>query len=250
MPGSPAFNARTFSRFAATATGERMTVDGTLNKTGFLLVCMIIPATWTWMQVMQASDSFGTSPAVAMAMVGGLICGLIFALATVFRPQWAPITAPLYAVSEGFVLGAVSSFFETRFQGIVLQAVGLTVGVLLTMLFLYRSRIIRVTDRLRTMIVAATAAIFFVYLGTFLLSLAHVQVPYIHDGGTLGIVVSLVVVGVAAMNLLLDFDFIEQGAASGAPAVMEWYGAFGLMVTLVWLYLRILRLLSMLNRRR
>jgi uncharacterized YccA/Bax inhibitor family protein len=250
MPGSPAFNARTFSRFAATTSGDRMTVEGTLNKTGFLLVCLIIPATWTWIQVMQANESFGASPTVSLALFGGLIGGLVFGLATAFRPTWAPLTAPLYAVCEGFLLGAISSVFETRYQGIVLQAVGLTIGVLLTMLFLYRTRIIRVTDRLRSMVVAATGAVVLMYLGTFLLSLAHVQVPYIHDGGTLGIVVSLVVVGIAAMNLLLDFDFIERGAEAGAPAFLEWYGAFGLMVTLVWLYLRILRLLGMLSRRR
>jgi uncharacterized YccA/Bax inhibitor family protein len=249
---SPAFNSRTFTRFAGQGeyAGARMTVDGTIHKTGFLLVCMIIPATWMWMQVMNATTRF--QPASALVgpwLIGGLIGGLIFALMTAFKPTWAPLTAPLYAVCEGFVLGGVSAVFESQLRGIVIQAVGLTIGVMLTMLFLYRSRIIRVTDRLRGMIVAATGAIFLMYLATFALSLAHVRVPYIHDGGTLGIVIALVVTGVAAMNLLLDFDFIERGAEAGAPAFMEWYGAFGLMVTLVWLYLRILRLLAMLRRR-
>lgn len=252
MPGSsPAFNARTFERYAGTAAGARMTVEGTINKTGFLLLCMVVPATWMWIQVMEAAGSFAAPPpAVGLGLIGGLIGGLVFALATAFKPTWAPVTAPLYAVCEGFLLGAISAQFEAQLRGIVIQAVALTIGVLLTMLFLYRSRIIRVTDRFRTMVVAATGAIFLVYLATFLLSLAGVRVPYIHDGGTVGIVISLVVIGVAAMNLMLDFDFIEQGAAGGAPAFLEWYGAFALMVTLVWLYLRILRLLAMLSRRR
>jgi uncharacterized YccA/Bax inhibitor family protein len=247
---SPAFNERTFTRYAGYA-GERMTVDGTIHKTGFLMVCMIIPATWMWMQVMNATTSFSpASAAVGPWLIGGLVGGLIFALVTAFKPTWAPFTAPLYAFCQGFVLGGVSAVFEAQLRGIVIQAVALTIGVMVTMLFLYRSRIIKVTDRLRGMIVAATAAIALVYLGTFVLSLAHVRIPYIHDGGTLGIIIALVVAGVAAMNLLLDFDFIERGAEAGAPAFMEWYGAFGLMVTLIWLYLRILRLLAMLSRRR
>jgi len=247
---SPALNSRTFERYAGYA-GARMTVEGTINKTGFLLLCMVVPATWMWIQVMQGAGSFDTpSPAVGLGLIGGLIGGLVFALVTVFKPTWAPVTAPLYAICEGFLLGAISAQFEAQMRGIVIQAVALTIGVLLTMLFIYRSRIIRVTDRFRTMVVAATGAIVLVYLGTFLLSLFGVHLPYIHDGGTLGIVFSLVVIGVAALNLMLDFDFIEQGAAGGAPAFLEWYGAFGLMVTLVWLYLRILHLLAQLNRRR
>jgi len=248
---SPALNSRTFERYAGYATGARMTVEGTINKTGFLLLCMVVPATWMWIQVMEGTGSFaGPSPAVGLGLIGGLIGGLVFALVTAFKPTWAPVTAPAYAICEGFLLGAISAQFEAQLRGIVIQAVALTIGVLMTMLVLYRSRIIRVTDRFRMMVISATGAIFLVYLGTFVLGMFGVNLPYIHDGGTLGIVFSLVVIGVAALNLALDFDFIEQGAANGAPAFLEWYGAFGLMVTLVWLYLRILRLLAMLSRRR
>ncbi|HKP75291.1 MAG TPA: Bax inhibitor-1/YccA family protein [Longimicrobiaceae bacterium] len=247
---SPALNSRTFTRYAGYA-GARMTVEGTINKTGFLLLCMVVPATWMWIQVMQGVGSYaGTSPVVGLGLIGGLIGGLVFALVTVFKPTWAPVTAPLYAICEGFVLGAISAQFEAQLRGIVIQAVALTIGVLLTMLVLYRTGVIRVTERFRMMVVAATGAVFLVYLGTFVLGIFGVHMPYIHDGGTLGIVFSLVVIGIAAMNLALDFDFIEQGAADGAPAFLEWYGAFGLMVTLVWLYLRILHLLAQLNRRR
>jgi uncharacterized YccA/Bax inhibitor family protein len=170
------------------------------------------------------------------------------AILTVFKPAWARITAPIYALIEGVVLGAISHLYEIRWDGIVLQAVGLTIGVFAVMLFIFSTRIIRVTNRLRTGIIAATGAVFLVYLVNIIMNLFGADLPFIHDGGAFSILFSLAVVGIAAFNLLLDFDMVEQGVARQWPKHMEWYGAFGLLVTLVWLYLEMLRLLGNLRR--
>jgi uncharacterized YccA/Bax inhibitor family protein len=248
--GNPVLRDKTFG--GPLAEGERMTMDGMIGKTGILFVLLLIAAAWTWSRFNAALTAGG--PQAAMAAVspfiwGGLIVGFVLALVTVFRSQWSGVTAPLYAMAEGFALGGVSAFFELRFQGIVLQAVGLTIGVLAIMLVLYRARLIRVTDKFRMGVVAATGAIALVYLVDLgLRAFSSISIPFIHEGGAMGIGFSLLVVGLAALNLTLDFDAIERGVAAGAPKVMEWYGAFSLMVTLVWLYLEMLRLLSKTRR--
>jgi uncharacterized YccA/Bax inhibitor family protein len=186
-----------------------------------------------------------------MPLVGlGLVGGFVLALVTVFKKSWAKVTAPLYAACEGLVLGGVSAIYEARYQGIVLQAVGLTLGTLAVLLVAYKTRAIRATERFKTGVIAATGAIVLVYLVSWILRMFGVDIGFFHSTGWIGIGISLVIVGVAALNLILDFDLIEQGAKQGAPKYMEWYGGFGVLVTLVWLYLEILRLLALLNNRR
>ena len=169
-------------------------------------------------------------------------------VSSIFLKQYSAVTAPIYALLEGLAIGGISSVYEARYPGVVIQATGLTFGTMACLLLAYRSGMIRVTDKFRLGIVAATGAIALLYIVDIVLSLFHMPIGFIHQGGTLGIVFSAVVVTVAALNLVLDFDFIQRGVAYGAPKYMEWYAAFGLMVTLVWLYLEILRLLSKLRR--
>jgi uncharacterized YccA/Bax inhibitor family protein len=234
------------------AEGDRMTLNGTVAKTGLLLLLAVVTGGWTWQRfdtVVAAGDVAAALAAISPFMWGGLIVGFVLALASTFARQWSGITAPLYAIAEGFALGGISAFMELRYHGIVLQAVMLTAGVLAVMLVLYRTRVIKVTDRFRTGVVAATGAIALLYLVDLgLRAFTSIQVPFIHESGLLGIGFSLLVVGLAAFNLALDFDLIERGTQEGAPKYMEWYGAFALMVTLVWLYLEILRLLSKARR--
>ncbi|MBF0123207.1 MAG: Bax inhibitor-1/YccA family protein, partial [Candidatus Omnitrophica bacterium] len=177
------------------------------------------------------------------------IGGIIFALITIFKKEWSMYTAPVYAVCEGLVLGGLSAIFEMQFPGIVMQAVALTFGTLFCLLMAYKSGLIRVTDKFRLGVVAATGAIALVYLVSWILGFFHVSVPFIQGNSIWSIGFSLVVVGIASMNLVLDFDMIDRGAEAGAPKYMEWYCAFGLMVTLIWLYMEILRLLSKLRSR-
>lgn len=243
---NPALSDRVFRDATAGAFGDRMTVDGTVNKTGLLLICTVLTAAWTWHLFMQSRN-----PAdVALPMMAGLIGGLVFAFATIFKNNWAPVTAPIYALLEGLVLGGASAMFEVRFPGIAIQAVSVTFGTLVVMLLLYRSHIIPVTQKFRLGVVAATGGIFVVYLITWVLGFFGLHFGQsLYGAGTIGIGFSVFVVVIAALNLVLDFDFIEHGAAMGAPKYMEWYGAFGLMVTLIWLYFEILRLLSKLKER-
>jgi uncharacterized YccA/Bax inhibitor family protein len=217
-----------------------MTVRGAVEKTAILFLCLLATAGFTWFKFLQA----GTPEAVAPWMMGGAIGGLVVAILTVFNKQWAPVTAPLYAALEGLFIGGISSLMEAQFPGIVIQAAGATFAVMAVMLFLYESQWIVVTQKLRLGIVAATGGIALFYLVSFVLSLFGVPMTILWSSGPFGILFSLVVVGIAALNLVLDFDVIEQGARAGAPKYMEWYCAFGLMVTLVWLYLEILRLLA------
>jgi uncharacterized YccA/Bax inhibitor family protein len=189
------------------------------------------------------------APGAMIYAIGGAIGGLVLALVTVFKKEWSPVTAPMYALVEGFFLGAISAVFEARFPGIVFQAVLLTFGTLFALLVAYRSGLIKVTENFKLGVVAATGGIALLYLASFVLSFFNINVPVIHEASWLGIAFSLFVVVVAALNLVLDFDFIENGAAARAPKYMEWYGAFGLMVTLVWLYVEFLRLLSKLQQR-
>lgn len=217
-----------------------MTLDGTVNKTAILLLCAVATAAYSW-HVFMESHSVA---AVSTLLWGGVIGGFLVAMVTIFKKEWAPVTAPLYSLLEGLFLGSMSAYFETLHPGIAIQSVAMTFGVMLVMLFAYRSHIIPVTQKLRLGIVAATGAIALFYIAEIVLSFFGIQFGTINGSGPIGIGFSIVVVAVAALNLVLDFDFIESGVRARAPKYMEWYGAFGLMVTLVWLYLEILRLLS------
>ena len=239
---NPTLRESTFTELPATANG--MTISGTVNKTAMLLFVVVCGAAYTW-------DLFRQSPQSASAwMTGGAIGGFVVCLVTVFKKEWSPFTAPLYGALQGLFLGGLSAYYETQFNGIVLQAIGLTFGTLFGLLLAYRSGLIRATEKFRMGVVAATGGIAVVYLVSFVLGLFGKNIPYIHQSGWFGIGFSLFVVVIAAMNLVLDFDFIEQGAEHGAPKYMEWYAAFGLMVTLIWLYVEILRLLAKISRRR
>ena len=222
---------------------ERMTLGGTVNKTGLALFILLITATFVWNR--GAAD-----PALPLWIMGGVIGGLIVAIATAFKKTWSPVTTPLYAAFEGLALGGISVVFEARYPGIVSQAVFLTFGTLAALLMAYRSGLVKATENFKLGIVAATGGIALVYLASFVLGFFGISVPLIHSSGTWGILFSMFVVVIAALNLVLDFDFIETGVERGAPKYMEWYGAFGLLVTLVWLYLEILRLLAKLQSRR
>ena len=241
--GNPVLRAKSFLQ-AGSVAGERMTVNGTIAKSAIMLVLLTITASWVWGRFFTT----GNAAAVMPYVIGGVIGGLVFGLVTPFKPNWATVTAPLYALSEGFALGGISALFELRSSGIVIQAVGLTLAVAFGMLILYRTGVIKVTDRFRRMLFAATAGILLFYLVTWGVSLFGVNTALLFGHGGMSIGISLVIVAIAALNLVLDFDVIVQQAASGAPRYMEWYGAFALMVTLVWLYLEILRLLG--NTRR
>jgi uncharacterized YccA/Bax inhibitor family protein len=220
-----------------------MTVMGTTMKTGVLLALLVAAGGITW-------DLVATNQPLAWGIgIGGLIGGLVLALITIFNPKAAPFTSPLYAVAEGLFLGALSAVIDALYPGIVVQAVGLTFGVLATMLIAYATGVIRVTEKFRMGVVAATGAVFIVYIASMVLNMFGTSIPFIHSSGLIGIGFSVVVIVIAALNLALDFDFIESGVQSGAPKYMEWYAGFGLMVTLVWLYIEILHLLYKLQGR-
>jgi len=244
--GNPALGDRTFQGLSFPGTAEdTMTIQGTVNKTAVLLALVILTSGWTWYLYSQTHNPASVMPWMLVGAIGGLIVALV----TVFKMTWSPVTAPLYALLEGLFIGGVSAVTESQYPGIVFQAVGLTFGTLAVLLVVYKSGLIRVTDNFKMGIAAATGGIFVVYLVTMVLGFFGVNVPYIHGSGLIGIGFSVFVVVIASLNLVLDFDFIEKGSQSGAPAYMEWYGAFGLMVTLVWLYIEILRLLTKLRSR-
>jgi uncharacterized YccA/Bax inhibitor family protein len=243
--GNPTLNERTFSRQGAASAEEAMTIQGAVNKTLLLLGLAIATASYTWTQFIQGDQAFAM-----MLGFGGAAVGLVLGLVCSFKPNTAKITAPLYAAAEGLFLGGISAMMEARFEGIVIQAVALTFGVMLALLVVYKTGLIKVTENFRLGVAAATGAIALFYLVTFALRAFNIyEIPYVHESGLIGIGFSIFVVGLAALNLVLDFDFIENGAAQGAPKFMEWYAAFGLMVTLVWLYIEILRLLAKLRSR-
>jgi uncharacterized YccA/Bax inhibitor family protein len=240
---NPALNEKAFQ--GQVATGEVMTLQGTVNKTGLLLLCVVATSAWTW--GMSHSDTPG---AAIPWMIGGALGGFVVALVTIFKKQWSPLTAPIYALLEGLVLGGISAIFEKTYPGVAIQAIGLTFGTLFVMLLAYKSGIIRATQGFKIGVIAATGGIAIFYLVEMVLGVFfHIQVPAINGSGPWGIAFSLFVVIIAALNLVLDFDLIETGVTNGAPKYMEWYGAFGLMVTLIWLYLEILRLLAKARRR-
>lgn len=237
--GNPTLRSNVFTQATSLSSGQSMTIQGTVNKTLVLLLFTLLTASWSW-----------SNPAAASGfMFPALIGGFIVAMVTIFKKEWSPITAPIYALVEGVFLGAISAFFEQAYQGIVAQAIGLTFGVLFCLLLAYKSKMIKVTDNFRLGVVAATGGIALFYLVSIVLGFFGLRIPFIHQSGPLGIGFSLFVVTIASLNLVLDFDFIEKGSERGAPKYMEWYGAFGLMVTLIWLYLEILRLLSKLRSR-
>ena len=240
---NPALNERAFKGEAA--FGEAMTLQGTVNKTGLLLLCVVVAAAWTW------GLTHSNQPEAAVPwMMGGVLGGFVVALVTIFKKNWAPFTAPLYAILEGLALGAISAFFDKTYPGVAIQAVGLTFGTLFVMLLAYKTGIIKATQGFKIGVIAATGGIAVFYLVQMVLNwFFHIQVPVINGSGPWGIAFSLFVVVIAALNLVLDFDMIETGVHLGAPKYMEWYGAFGLMVTLIWLYLEILRLLAKARRR-
>jgi uncharacterized YccA/Bax inhibitor family protein len=240
--GNPALTADTFTRSLGASDAERMTLGGTVNKTALSLGILLVAASYVW------NRGVG-DPLVGVWVMGAVVGGAIVALVTVFKQTWAPYTTPAYAALEGVALGGISVVFESRYPGIVSQAVFLTFGTLGALLLAYRSGAIRATENFKLGVAAATGGIALLYLLSFVLGFFGISVPLIHSSGTFGILFSLFVVVIAALNLVLDFDFIEQGVERGAPKHMEWYGAFGLLVTLVWLYLEILHLLAKLQSR-
>jgi uncharacterized YccA/Bax inhibitor family protein len=244
--GNPGLNDRTFRGLPRPALeSERMTLQGTINKSFLALVVLLAAALWPWSQFMQTGDPSVVAPDMVIGAIGGLVLALIIS----FKATTAPFLTLPYAALEGLVLGGLSAILEKRYPGIAIQATALTFGVLAALLIAYKARLIQVTQRFRSIVIGGTLAIALLYLVSMVLNLFHVSTPFLYDSSPLSIGLSLLVVGFAALNLVLDFDLIESGVAQGAPRYMEWYGAFGLLVTLVWLYMEILRLLSKLRSR-
>jgi len=235
--GNPAFRKHFSQTVESIPLAERMTLDGAVNKTGILLALCFGGAFIGW-----------NNPGL---MIPAFIIGFILAMVTIFRsPTKVSSTAPLYSIAQGIGLGGITMVFESQFPGIAVQAIGLTFGITASLLFLYKSGLVKPTENFRLMVASATMGIMFLYLISFVMSFFGSPIGFIHSNGLFGIGFSLFVVAIASFNLVLDFDFIEEGAEAGLPKYMEWYGAFSLMVTLIWLYLEILRLLAKLNSRR
>jgi uncharacterized YccA/Bax inhibitor family protein len=246
--GNPALSEKAFNSVSmSTNYAESMTLRGTLNKFGFMLLMLMGSAFYSWKEF---TDGGNVTPLIWIGLIGGLIVALVIT----FKKEWAPYLAPAYGLLEGLFLGAISAYynaaFATKAPGIVMNAVGLTFGTAIAMYFLYSFKIIKATEKFKSVILMATAGIAIFYLISMVVGMFGVQMAFLHEGSLMGIGFSLVVVAIAALNLILDFDMIEQGTAAGAPKYMEWYCAFGLMVTIVWLYLEILRLLSKLSDRK
>ncbi len=240
---NPMLRQSVFDR-AALDRGATMTVAGTAARTFILLVIMLMPALWLWWQAVT-----GAAPLVGPFMIGGVITGLVLALVTVFKPLWAPVTAPLYAIAEGFAVGGISLVFAAQYGGIVLQAVAATFGVAAVMFVAYSTGLLRPTAKFRAFVIAATFALMLFYLANLVLMFFGNTSLSVFHMGWLGIGICAFAVGLAALNLILDFGFIADMAQQGAPKAYEWYGAFGLLVTLIWLYIELLRLLALLRRR-
>ena len=238
--GNPALKGEIFTGMRAAQGESAMTIQGTTNKTFILLGLAMLMAFWAWGNPRIAT------PFLFPALIGGFIVAIV----TVFKKEWSPITAPIYAALEGIVLGAISLAFEKSYPGIVKQAIGLTFGVLFSLLVIYKSSLIKVTENFKLGVFAATGGIALFYLVSMIASFFGARFQIIYGNSLIAIGFSVFVVIIAALNLVMDFDFIEKGAEYGAPKYMEWYGAFGLIVTLVWLYLEILRLLAKLQSRR
>jgi len=245
--GNPTLNEKVFQSTIVLPGTDVMTERGTLNKFFFLFLMVMASAAFTWKAFYDGKDVFPW-------MIGAAIGGLIVAFAMSFKREWSPFLAPAYGLLEGVFVGGISAIYNNAFEkvapNIVMQAVLLTFGAVIAMFLLYRFHIIKATEKFKSVILIATAGIAIFYLLAIVLRMFNIDIAFIHEGSTIGIVFSLVVVAVAALNLILDFDMIEQGAAKGAPKFMEWYGAFALLVTIVWLYLEILRLLAKISSRR
>jgi uncharacterized YccA/Bax inhibitor family protein len=240
---NPTLNDKVFANAPATVGGQVMTLQGVVNKTFILALLLVISGGFSW-QLVQANPQIG-----GLLSIGSALVGFILVLASSFKPTWSPIIAPAYGVVEGIFVGVISARYSGLYDGIVLQAALLTLGILFALLFAYQSRLIQATENFKLGLVAATGGIAIVYLASIVLSFFGIQIPLIHQSGLVGIGFSLVVVVIAALNLVLDFDFIEKGVAQGAPKYMEWQSALGLLVTIVWLYIEMLRLLSKLRSR-
>ncbi len=245
-PSSFVFNQRTFGNQPRLALGEeRMTLQGTINKSFLLLVVLLATAFWTWSQYLTTNN-----PAtIGLPMTVGLFGGFVLALVISFRATLAPYLAIPYAACEGLALGGISAMLERRYPGVAIQAVGLTFAVLAAMLVAYKTGLIRVTQRFRTIIVAGLSAIALLLIVSMVLSLFHVATPFLFSSSPLSLGISLVVIGFTAFSLALNFDMIDAGASGGAPRYMEWYSAFGLLLTLVTLYIWILQFLAQSQRR-
>jgi uncharacterized YccA/Bax inhibitor family protein len=248
--GNPTLSEKMFDKSLQLDASQQgtMTVRGAMNKFGFMMLMLIGGASYTW----HLFESLKQDTATTLMYVG-VFGGLITALAITFKPNWAGYLAPLYALLEGFFVGGISVIMNAAYAekapGLIIQAVGLTFGVAIAMFLLYNFRVIKATERFKSIIFTATAGIAIFYLITWIVSLFGVNMNFMHGSGMLSIGISVFVVAIAALNLILDFDMIEQGAERGAPKYMEWYGAFGLMVTIVWLYIEMLKLLSKLSSR-
>lgn len=240
---NPTLNDQVFANAPAAVDGQVMTLQGAVNKTFILALLLVISGGFSW-QLVQANPQIG-----GLLSIGSALVGFILVLASSFKPTWSPIIAPAYGVVEGVFVGVISARYSALYDGIVLQAALLTLGILFALLFAYQSRLIQATENFKLGLVAATGGIAIVYLASIVLSFFGIQIPLIHESGLVGIGFSLVVVVIAALNLVLDFDFIEKGVAHGAPKYMEWQSALGLLVTIVWLYIEMLRLLSKLRSR-
>jgi uncharacterized YccA/Bax inhibitor family protein len=236
--GNPALSNKTFAGLSA--SDDPMTLGGTINKTALLLAIVLIGAMWVWGTFFKTHNVADIVPYLLIGGIGGFIVALI----TIFHKTTSAYTAPVYALLEGFVLGGTSAMMELKYPGIAIQAVGLTFGTLLCMLFAYRSGLIKVTENFKMGVIAATGGIALLYIVDTVLMFFGQPISFIHEAGFMGMAFSLFVVAIAALNLVMDFDFISQGVANRSPSYMEWYSAFGLLVTLVWLYLEILRLLA------
>lgn len=236
--GNPTLSEKIFQQAGQPVSADgAMTVGGTINKTGILFLILLLGASISWYQ-----------PAPVFVW-GGAIGGFILAMVTIFKKEWSPITAPIYAGLEGLFLGGISLMYEQAYDGIVYNAILLTLGIFAAMLMAYRTGLINVTKRFRMGVVAATGGIALVYFASIILSFFGINISLIHGTGLMGIGFSLIIVGVAALNLALDFDMIQKGAEANAPKYFEWFTSFGLMITLVWLYIEILRLLAKVQRR-
>lgn len=239
MSGNPLLGDR-FSDNTSTDT-SRMTIKGTINRLAMLLAITVVTAAWTWQR-------FTVNPSEAMLWaIGGAVAGVVMVLVLMFKQTLAPYLAPAYAVAEGLFIGAISARYDAQFGGIVFQAVMLTFGIMFAMLVAYSTGLVRATPLLVKTVVMATLGIAAFYLIAMVMTLFGIEAPLIHSSGPMGIGFSVLVLGVAAFNLIIDFDFIENGANMGLPKYMEWYGAFAMLVTLVWLYVEALRLISKLR---
>ena len=241
--GNPALNDNKFTRNLSYPEENRMTLMGAVNKTAILLFVLVLAASITWKMVLTGESGAG------IFIWGGAIAGFIVAIVTIFKKNWAPFTAPLYAALKGLFIGGISAYFAALYEGIVMQAVGLTFGILFALLAAYKSGLIKATENFKLGVFAATGGIALFYIMSIVLGLFGVNMTFLHDSSPLSIGISVFIVIIASLNLVLDFDFIENGAEMGAPKYMEWFAAFGLMVTLIWLYLEILHLLAKLQNR-